>query len=98
MEDRDGQIVTAYAMKVRAYISPTVARGAAIPGQPVPQLYFHRPLQELLGTCFDAGFVMDALAEKAFPPDHPPGKNPLSWSGNYAEIPPVLIARMRTSW
>jgi 2-polyprenyl-3-methyl-5-hydroxy-6-metoxy-1,4-benzoquinol methylase len=95
LEDRDGEIVTLYSVKVHAYISPTVARGAAIAGQPKPQLYFHRPLQVLLGTCFDAGFVLDGLEERAFPPDHPVGRNPLAWGGNFYEIPPVLVARMR---
>lgn len=94
MEDREGEIVTVYGIKVTTYLSQTVARGAAIAGQPRPQLYFHRPLEVLLGACFDSGFVLDALKERAFPPDHPAGANPLSWSGKLSEIPPVLIARM----
>lgn len=97
MEDWAGEIVTIYSVKVSGYMTPSVAHGAAIPGQPKPQLYFHRPLQTLLGACFEVGFVLDALEERAFPPDHPPGKNPLSWSGNFSEIPPVLVARMRRS-
>lgn len=95
MEDREGEIVTVYSVKVFGYMTPLVARGAAIAGQPKPQLYFDRPLQVLLGAAFDAGFVLDALEERAFPPDHPPGRNPLSWGGNYSEIPPVLVARVR---
>ena len=95
MEDREGEIVTVYSVKVFGYISPTVARGAALPGQPEPQLYFHRPLQDLLGACFEAGFLLDALEERAFPPDHATGTYPLSWSGKFSEIPPVLVARMR---
>lgn len=95
MEDRRGEIVTVYSVKVFSYITPTVAHAAAIPGQPKPQLIFHRPLQVLLGAGFAVGFILDGLEERAFPPDHPPGRNPLSWNGNYSEIPPVLIARMR---
>ena len=72
-----------------------VARGVAIAGQPQPQLYFHRPLQVLLGAAFDVGFVLDGLAERAFPPDHPAGSTPLSWGGNFSEIPPVLVVRLR---
>ncbi len=30
-------------------------------GQPVPQLYFHRPLHSLLGTFLEEGFVMDGV-------------------------------------
>jgi 2-polyprenyl-3-methyl-5-hydroxy-6-metoxy-1,4-benzoquinol methylase len=95
MEDRDGEIVTVYSVKVWGYMTSTVARGTAIRNQPKPHLYFHRSLQTVLGTCFTQGFVLDALEEHAFPPGHPPGKNPLSWGGNFSEIPPVLIARMR---
>lgn len=99
MEDRDGDIVTVYSVKVYGYMTPTVAWGSAIVGQPEPQLYFHRPLQTLLGAGFDAGFVLDRLEERAFPPDHPQGRSPLSWGGNFSEIPPVLVARLtRPDW
>jgi hypothetical protein len=94
-EDREGSIVTVYSIKVYNYVTPTTAKGAAIPGQPEPQLYFHRPLEVLLGAGFKEGFVLDELAEPAFPADHPSGRNPLSWGRNYHEIPPVLVARMR---
>jgi 2-polyprenyl-3-methyl-5-hydroxy-6-metoxy-1,4-benzoquinol methylase len=94
-EDRDGVLTTTYAVKVVRYMSSTIAHGIAIRGQPQPHLYFHRPLQELFGTCFAAGFVLDGLEEHAFPPDHPASANPLSWGPNYSEIPPVLVARMR---
>ena len=95
MEDREGDIVTVYSVKILAYITPTVARTAAIRGQPKPQLIFHRPLEVLLGAGFDVGFVLDGLEEQAFPPDHPSGRSPLTWGGNFSEIPPVLVARMR---
>jgi 2-polyprenyl-3-methyl-5-hydroxy-6-metoxy-1,4-benzoquinol methylase len=95
MEDRVGEVVTVYSVKVFGYMTPTVARGAAIAGQPKPQLYFHRPMQVLFGVGFDAGFVLDGLEERAFPPDHPLGRNPLAWGSNFSEIPPVLVARMR---
>jgi hypothetical protein len=94
-EDRDGEIVTTYAVKIYGYLTPNARRGLAITGQPKPQVYFDRPLQTLLGSCFEAGFVMDALEEPGFAPDHPSGANGLSWGGNFSEIPPVLVARMR---
>jgi SAM-dependent methyltransferase len=94
-EDRDGAIVTRYGVKVYKYINPTIALGAAIPGQPRPQLYFDRPLQVLLGACFELGFVLDGLVEPAFPADHPSGGNPLAFGANLHEIPPVLVARVR---
>jgi hypothetical protein len=95
MEDREGELVTVYSIKVSGYMTASFVRGAAIGGQPKPQFYFHRPLQVLLGAALSVGFVLDGLEERAFPPDHPPGRNPIHWSGKYSEIPPVLVARMR---
>ena len=95
MEDREGEVVTVYSIKIFGYMTPSVARGAAIAGQPKPQLYFHRPLQVLLGAGLKVGFVLDDLEERSFPPDHPQGRNPLAWGGNFSEIPPVLVARLR---
>ena len=94
VQDQEGMFTTVYSVKVFGYQTPSVARGAAIVGQPKPQIYFHRPLQVLFGAALGVGFVLDGLEERAFPPDHPPGHSPLSWGGNYSEIPPVLVARM----
>jgi SAM-dependent methyltransferase len=96
MEDREGQLTTIYSVKVSGYMTSSMKRGAAIAGQPRPQVYFHRPLQVVLGAAFSAGFVLDGLEERAFPPDHSHRHSPLSWGGNYSEIPPVLVARVRT--
>jgi 2-polyprenyl-3-methyl-5-hydroxy-6-metoxy-1,4-benzoquinol methylase len=95
LEDREGEIVTTYSVKTSRYMTPSVRHGLAIIGQPRPQLYFDRPLHVLFGAAFEAGFVLDGLEERAFPPDHAPARNPLSWSGSFSEIPPVLVARMR---
>jgi 2-polyprenyl-3-methyl-5-hydroxy-6-metoxy-1,4-benzoquinol methylase len=94
-EDRDGQLTTVYSVKVSGYMTSSMARGAAIAGQPQPQVYFHRPLEALFGAAFAAGFVLDGLEERAFSPDHPHRHSAVSWGGNYSEIPPVLVARMR---
>jgi 2-polyprenyl-3-methyl-5-hydroxy-6-metoxy-1,4-benzoquinol methylase len=95
-EDRDGDVVTTHSVKVWRYMTAGHRRGVAIVGQPAPQYYFHRPLGVLLGSALAAGFMLDALEERAFPPDHPPGRSPLSWGANFSEIPPVLVARLRT--
>jgi SAM-dependent methyltransferase len=95
MEDRGGDLVTVYSVKVHGYMTPSIAHGVGIVGQPKPHLYFHRPLQVLLGASFEAGFVLDGFEERAFPPEHSPGRHPLSWSGKFSEIPPVLVARLR---
>jgi SAM-dependent methyltransferase len=84
---------THFAMRVESYLSPRIDMGIAVRGQPAPQPYFHRALGEVLGACFAAGMVIDALEERAFPPSHPHGSSRLSWGGNYSEFPPVLVVR-----
>lgn len=94
-EEETGEaLVVHYMVKVRAYTTPYTYAARAMADQPNPQPVFHRPLQVLLGSCFQAGFAMDDLAEMAFPAGTPPGSRPLSWR-NFSEIPPVLVARMR---
>ena len=95
MEDREGEISTRYGVKVWGYMTPTTSQGVGIPGQPEVQLYFHRPLQLVLQPLFRIGFVLDGFEERAFPPEYDGGTFPLSWSGKYSEIPPVLVARVR---
>lgn len=92
-EDREGEIIDTYAVKVSTYLHMKPQKGLGVIGQPVPQYYFHRPLHVLLNTCFNAGLVMDGLEEPAF---DTPGKSKraLSWV-NFTEIPPVLTVRMR---
>jgi len=95
MEDREGTIVTTYGVRVRAYMTPAFSRGLALRGQPRAQPYFHRPLHVLLGAGLQAGFVIDGLEERAFPPHHPESRNPLGWGPKFSEIPPVMVVRMR---
>ena len=52
-------------------------------------------ISALLGPGFEAGLVLDALVERAFPPENTGGTTPLSWNGRFSEIPPVLVGRMR---
>jgi 2-polyprenyl-3-methyl-5-hydroxy-6-metoxy-1,4-benzoquinol methylase len=92
--DWDGEIKTVYSVKTSRYMNPYVARGLAMREQPAPQPYFERPLQYYLNAGFESGFVLDGFEERAFPPEHPT-THPLSWGGQYSEIPPVLVARMR---
>ena len=90
----DGQINTRYAVKVSRYMTPYHAEGVALRDQPKPQLYFERPIQYYMHLGFQNGFVVDGFEERAFPPDYPQSKS-LSWGGNFSEIPPVLVMRMR---
>lgn len=94
-EDRQGEIVATYSVKVSRYLTPYARLGLAMRDQPVPHPYFHRPLQVLLGAGFAAGLVVDALEERAFPPESSTGNSPLSWSRHFSEIPPALVVRMR---
>jgi 2-polyprenyl-3-methyl-5-hydroxy-6-metoxy-1,4-benzoquinol methylase len=93
--DIEGNINTTYSIKVYKYKSATTSHGVAMRNQPRAQLYFHRPLEMMLGYGFDNGFVLDELREPAFPPGYPAGSHPLSWGGNFSEFPPVLVARLR---
>ncbi len=92
--DNEGKIQTIYSVKISRYMNPYSAHGAAMRDQPRPQLYFDRPLQYYFNPGFANGFVLDGFEERAFPPGEPQ-KNPLGWGGNFSEIPPVLVARMR---
>jgi len=92
--DLEGQIKSVYSLKVSRYMTPHQAYGVALRGQPRPQLYFERPLQTYFNLGFRNGFVLDGFEERAFPPGHPQS-NPLSWGGNFSEIPPVLVTRLR---
>ena len=95
LEDREGELVTTYSVKVSRYLSPFTQSGIAMPGQPVPHPYFHRSLSDLIGQALKVGLVLDALEERAFPPSYDGGSSPLSWSGKFSEIPPILVCRMR---
>jgi len=95
LEDRAGTFVTTYSVKISRYLTPYSQPGLAIHGQPVPHLYFHRPLSALLAPALEAGLVMDAIEERAFPPENTGGMTPLSWNGRFSEIPPALVLRMR---
>ncbi|HEX6290107.1 MAG TPA: class I SAM-dependent methyltransferase [Herpetosiphonaceae bacterium] len=93
MEDRGGVLETTYALTITDYLRVPPQKGAGMKGEPAAHYYFHRPLSVLLGACFEAGFVLDALEEPAFPAQES-ARPILSWS-SYGHIPPVLVARLR---
>jgi SAM-dependent methyltransferase len=92
-EDAGGTLVQRSGVFVYRYRTPLTARGLAIPGQPRPQLYFDRPLGELLRPFFQSGLALDGLEEPQFPPEVTPNR-PMSWI-SFPEIPPVLVGRLR---
>jgi SAM-dependent methyltransferase len=93
-DDRDGQLQEVYAVKVFNYLDLPPIKGAGMIGEPEAHYYFHRPLGQLLGACFAAGFVLDGLEEPAFGPEETSRRRALGW-GNFKKIPPVLAARLR---
>lgn len=95
--ERQEGVTTVYAVKVFGYMTAASAYGYAMSDQPQPHIYFHRSLATLFDAGLRAGFVIDGLEERAFPPDHPVGKNLLHGSGAFSEIPPVMVVRMRRS-
>lgn len=93
--DVDGEIRTVYSVKISRYMTPYYTRGLALLNQPQPQMYFERPLQYYFNLGFKNGFVVDGFEERTFPPGHPQ-TSPLGWGGKFSEIPPVLVARMKS--
>ncbi len=92
--DDEGEMKMVYSIKVSRYMTPYAARGLALRNQPKPQVYFERPLQYYLNLGFRNGFVLDGFVERAFPTGTPQS-SPLAWGGNYSEIPPAMVLRMR---
>jgi 2-polyprenyl-3-methyl-5-hydroxy-6-metoxy-1,4-benzoquinol methylase len=89
--ERNAEDVTTAFLKIPDYLVVPAGRGAGMPGEPLSHWYFHRPLHELFGAFFQAGFVIDGLEEPRFVTrEEDPHK--LTWS-NMPGIPPVLVAR-----
>lgn len=85
-EDESGRPWSRSGVKLSTYATPYRQHVYGMPGQHVPQWYFHRPLHELLAPAFEAGFVLDAIEEPTFP------EGTASRFG--AEFPPILAARL----
>ena len=86
---------TRHALRVDNYLDVPDGRGVTAEGQPASHFTFHRPLSEILNAAFNAGLVLDGVAEPAYP-DGSGSTHMLSW-GNLPNIPPVFAARFRPS-
>lgn len=84
-EDIGSKVETRSAIQIFNYITPQCYEGNAIKGQPVPQLYYHRSLSEILEQSFNAGFVVSGIKEPVFSAD----------KSEWMEIPPVIIIRLQ---
>jgi hypothetical protein len=89
---KGGELIREYYVRASRYIRPSVSKGLAMLGQPVPQYYFHRPASVLLNTFFAEGFALEALEEPVFGEQADGTK---LFDMVYQEIPPALVARMR---
>jgi 2-polyprenyl-3-methyl-5-hydroxy-6-metoxy-1,4-benzoquinol methylase len=87
-EDTGSSVRTRHGIQVFEYITSCSYEGIGIINQPVPQLYFHRPLNRLFDICFGAGFVINGIAEPVF------GKEENPKAFDWYEIPPVIIVRL----
>ena len=73
--DLNGDTTDVYSVKVSAYGQPSTGKGVAVPGQPVQQWYFHRPLWLVLKPFFERSFALDGLEEPLLrPEDARPGR------------------------
>jgi 2-polyprenyl-3-methyl-5-hydroxy-6-metoxy-1,4-benzoquinol methylase len=94
LADEDGTLIQRTGIKIRAYLDIPATKGTGAVGEPAPHYYFHRPLHELLGEAFTAGWVLDALLEPTLDAADSETSRLLGWSG-VPQIPPVLVARLR---
>jgi SAM-dependent methyltransferase len=92
--DLDGGVEEVYSVKISSYGRSFAGKGVAIPGQPVQQWYFHRPLWMILDPFFRHGFALDGLEEPLLDPD---GEKPGTPGYVYTQLPGVIVARMRRS-
>lgn len=90
--DKDGELYTEYALKLREYLHMPPVKGVGAADEPNPHYYYHRPLHEILNTAFEAGLVMDGIEEPAFPRSDAPDQRP-TWASMW-QFPPVLTARL----
>jgi SAM-dependent methyltransferase len=83
-----------YGVKVTGYLDIETTEVIAMVGVPQSQPNFHRPLAELLRPAFTAGFALDGLEERAFPPELRDDSRGPNWD-NVPSIPPVIVVRLR---
>lgn len=92
-EEEAGRHIIRTGIKVSAYLTPSAKKTEGILGQPEPQYYFHRPIQSLFQSCFNAGLVVDGLEEPALPKPEKQRAG-VRWD-DMPDIPPILVVRAR---
>jgi hypothetical protein len=76
------------------YLHVKPYKGVAEVGQEYPQLYFHRPIHEILSIFFHTGLVLDGFEEPCFTAEDADPNRPIS-SFNFTQLPPIMGFRMR---
>jgi 2-polyprenyl-3-methyl-5-hydroxy-6-metoxy-1,4-benzoquinol methylase len=87
----DGRERTTHALRITDYLNVGAGKGTGMLDEPEVHWYFHRPLHQLFGAFFAAGFVLDGLEEPGWVSPAADAWG-LSWQ-NMPGIPPVLVAR-----
>ena len=82
-----------HGLTVTRYLSRYATHGVTNVMQQERQVYFHRPLQELLSDAFGAGWSLDGVEELAAPLQEE-GESKLMWNV-LPEIPMALALRLR---
>lgn len=82
----DKQIVR-NLIQISNYITPQKFEGTALLNQPVPHIYYHRPLSQLLKVCFDANFLVNGFSEPVF-------NEKATGKFDWTEIPAIIIMRI----
>jgi 2-polyprenyl-3-methyl-5-hydroxy-6-metoxy-1,4-benzoquinol methylase len=91
--DSHGRVMITHGVKITHYLDMPPVRGAGAPDEPNPHYYYHRPLHQLLGEAFAAGFVLDGLQEPATP-SASDQTDRITWLSR-PQIPHVLACRLR---
>jgi SAM-dependent methyltransferase len=86
-EQRDdaGELRRCHALRIERYLDVPPTRAVGARGEPTPHDLHHRPLSQLLGDAFAAGFVLEAIEEPSFPAS----------TDDFWQFPPALAGRLR---
>ncbi len=87
-EDIKGQAIVCHKIELSRYITPQSYKGNALSDQPVPHLYFHRPLELIMNAFFRSQFVLDGLTEPTF-------SRTAGATWEWGDIPPAIVLRFR---
>jgi len=89
IEQRDdaGEISRRHALRIEQYLDVPPTRAVGARGEPTPHNFHHRPVSELLGEAFAAGFVLEAIEEPGFSAS----------DDDFWQFPPALAGRLRRS-